>query len=102
MKIVKVTYTTQPDYAAPNKENINVVMNDLQQMAVPGINYNVCLAPDECTFTHTAFFNTEEDQKVLFSLPSFRQFQEQLKASDPVSGPKQELLSLVGTSKNIF
>lgn len=102
MKIVRVTYTTQADYAATNKANIAAVMNDLQQLQNPDINYNICLAPDEKTFTHTAFFRSEDDQKILFALESFKSFQEQLKASAPEQGPKQEFLSLVGTSKEIF
>ena len=77
-------------------------MNDLQQLNCPGINYNVCVCADEKTFIHTAFFKADEDQKILFDLPAFKTFQEQLKASMPEAGPKQELLSLVGTSKNIF
>ena len=55
MKIVKVTYTTTPAYTEQNKANIKVVMNDLQNMNCPGINYNVCVCADDKTFIHTAF-----------------------------------------------
>ncbi len=102
MKIVKVTYTATAAYAEQNKANIKVVMNDLQNMNCPGINYNVCVCADDKTFIHTAFFNSDEDQKILFELPAFKYFQEQLKASGPEAPPKQELLTLVGSSKNIF
>jgi len=102
MKIVKVTYTTTAGYAEQNKANIRSVMNDLQQRNSPGINYNTCVSADDKTFIHTAFFQSDEDQKILSELPSFKSFQEQLKASGPEVGPKQELLSLVGSSKNIF
>ncbi|MDB5284917.1 MAG: hypothetical protein JWO06_3992 [Bacteroidota bacterium] len=102
MKIVKVTYTTKAEYAGQNQSNIKIVMDELQKLNHPGINYNSCLGPDGKTFIHTAFFNAEEDEKVLLNLPSFKQFQEQLKASGPEVPPKQELLNLVGTSKNIF
>ena len=102
MKIVRVTYTARADYAAQNQVNIKQVMADLQQLHHSGISYNVCLNPDGKTFTHTAFFKADEDQQVLFDLPSFQYFQAQLKASGPEAPPRQELLTLVGWSNNIF
>ena len=102
MKIVKVTYTTSIEYSAANQANIRTVMNDLQQLQYPGINYNTCLGADGKTFIHTAFFKSDEDQKLLNALPSFKNFQEQLKASNPEGAPKQELLTLVGSSTEIF
>jgi hypothetical protein len=102
MKIVKVVYTTSADYAAQNKENIQAVMQSLHALGNKGINYHVCLAPDGKTFTHTAFFQTDEDQKALFNLETFQHFQTQLKQSHPESAPAQELLTLVGTSKELF
>ena len=102
MKIVKVTYTTKAEYAAQNQVNITAVMADLTKLNHPGINYNCCLSPDDKTFIHTAFFKSDEDQKLLNDLASFRHFQEQLKASGLESPPKQELLTLVGSSVNIF
>ena len=101
MKIVKVTYTTKEAYVEHNQINIKNVMTDLQKLNQDGINYNACLSADGRTFIHTAFFKTEDDQKLLNELPSFKHFQEQLKSGLEVP-PKQELLNLVGTSKNIF
>jgi hypothetical protein len=101
MKIVKVTYTTKAGFAQTNQANIKAVMADLQKLNHPGINYNACLGPDGKTFTHTAFFKSEEDQKLLNELPSFKHFQEQLKPGLEVP-PKQELLTLVGSSVTIF
>ena len=102
MKIVKVTYSTKPDYAEQNQLNIKKVMADLQKLNHPGLNYNCCLGPDGKSFIHTAFFNTTEDETVLLTLTSFIDFQNQLKASVPETPPKQELLSLVGSSTDIF
>jgi hypothetical protein len=102
MKIVKVTYTTKAGYAEQNQNNIKSVMADLQKLNHPGINYNCCLSPDGKTFTHTAFFKSDEDQKILFELGSFKTFQDQLKASMPETPPKQELLTLVGSSADPF
>jgi hypothetical protein len=102
MKIVKVTYTSKAEYAEHNQSNIKKVMADLQAINNLGINYNSCLGADGKTFIHTAFFNSEEDEKVLLQLSSFIQFQQELKASGPEAPPKSELLTLVGSSTNIF
>lgn len=102
MKIVKVTYSTKAEYAEQNQTNIKKVMADLQKLNHPGINYNSCLSADGKTFIHTAFFKTNEDEKLLLELPSFKHFQEQLKAGGLETPPKQELLSLVGSSVDIF
>ena len=102
MNIVKVTYTTKAEYAEQNQSNIKHVMSDLQKLSHPGINYHACLGADGKTFVHTAFFNSDDDQKTLGELPSFKHFQEQLKAGGLEVPPKQELLTIVGSSNNIF
>jgi hypothetical protein len=102
MKIVRVVYTTKAEYAEQNQKNIKNVMADLEKLNHAGINYNSCLSADGKTFIHTAFYKGDEDLKVLNDLPSFKHFQEQLKASGLEVPPKQELLTLVGTSKDIF
>ena len=102
MKIVKVMYTAKAEYAEQNQKNIKNVMTDLQKLHHAGINYNACMGADGKTFIHTAFFNADEDEKVLLGLPSFKYFQEQLKLNGPEVPPKQELLKLVGSSKEIF
>jgi len=102
MKIVKVTYTTKAEYAEQNQSNIKKVMADLQAINNPGINYNACLSADGRSFTHTAFFNSDEDEKVLMELPAFIEFQQQLRSGGLEAPPKQELLTLVGSSVNIF
>lgn len=102
MKIVKVTYTTQTAFAKQNRQNIAQVMSDLQLLANPNIRYTVCVGTDNKTFIHTAFFKSDADQQVLFALPSFKKFQEQLKASIPEVPPHNELLTLIGSSNDIF
>ena len=102
MKIVKVTYTAKAEYVEQNQNNIKNVMADLKKLNNSEINYNSCLSVDGKTFIHTAFFKSEEDEKVLLNLPAFKYFQEQLKANGLENPPKQELLTLVGTSKDIF
>jgi len=102
MKIVRVTYTAKTEFAGQNQSNIRNVMTDLKKLNRPGINYNACLSGDGKTFTHLAFFNSEEDQKLLNELPSFKHFQEELKSGGLEVPPKQELLNLVGSSGDIF
>src|ERR1700741_4213794 len=98
MKIVKVTYTTKAEFAEQNQSNIKNVMSDLQKLNNQGINYNACLSADNKTFIHTAFFKSDDDQKILNELPSFKYFQEQLKAGGLEVPPKQELMTLVDSS----
>ncbi len=102
MKIVKVTYTTAASFSAQNQANIQAVMADLQQLNNPGINYNACLSADGKTFIHTAFFGSDADQQTLNALPSFIAFQNQLKGSGLEVPPKQELLTLVGSSTAVL
>jgi hypothetical protein len=102
MKIVQVIYTATAGFSAQNQGNIQQVMHDLQKANHAGINYHCCLSADNKTFIHTAFFNSEEDHKLLNELPSFKHFQDELKAGGLEVAPKQQLLSLVGSSNNIF
>lgn len=102
MKIVRVTYTTTAAYAAKNRENIQQVIADLRAGGHAGINYTACVAADEKTFTHTAFFRSEDDQQLLNQLPAFMKFQQELKANGFETPPKQELLILVGASQELF
>ena len=102
MKIVRVTYTTKPEYSEHNQENIKRVMTTLKGQNNPGVNYNATVAADGISFTHTAFFNSDEDEKLLTTLPEFIHFQQELKARGIEAPPKQELLTLVGSTTDIF
>jgi hypothetical protein len=102
MTIVKVIYSANAHFVEQNAANIKKVMNDLQRLNHPGIWYTACLGPDGKTFIHTAFFKTDADRQILNELPSFLDFQAQLKAGGFETPPIQELLTLVGSSGNIF
>jgi len=99
MKIVKVNYVAMPDYAEQNMQNIRTVMSDLRNAGHPGIWYDAFVAADGKSFTHLARFDSEDDHKILNALPAFLRFQEQLKARGFEVPPKQELLTLVGSTK---
>jgi len=102
MKASSVTYTTKAEFAEQNQENIRSVMNDLQKMQIPGIRYASFLKADGKTFFHMVFFQSDEDQKTLNELSSFKHFQKELQASEPEMPPKPEGLTLVGSSNDIF
>lgn len=102
MKIVQVTYTAKLSFVKKNEENISVVMNDLRAAARPGILYHCCLASDGQNFTHTAFFESDEDHQFLNALASFKRFQQELKAEGLDAPPKQESPTLVGSSRELF
>ncbi len=101
-KIVRVQYTTNPEYAAHNKENISKVMSDLREINSPGIKYSTFLEPDGKTFMHFAIFENEEGEILLNALDSFKQFQMELKASGPETPPKVAHLSLVASCYDFF
>ena len=98
MKIVRVTYTTKPEYAEQNKSNIAQVMGALQKINNADMRYETFIGSDGRSFMHFAIFQSDEAEQVLLTLQQFKYFQEQLKASGPESPPKQELLTLVGSS----
>lgn len=98
MKIVKVIYTAKDEFVEQNKINIKKVMEDLKKINNPEIRYEALVAADGKSFTHFAFFQSDEAHQVLNGLDSFKYFQEQLKAKGLESPPKQELLTLVGST----
>lgn len=102
MKNVQVTYTTKAEFALQNQKNIQAVMADLQKLGHQNLFYHACMKPDGKTFVHTAFFVSDADQQVLFDLPAFKHFQQELKASGLEIPPQQEMLHLIGVSRHIF
>ncbi len=98
MKIVRVTYTTKAEYAEQNKSNIAQVMAAMQKIGNPDVRYECFLGADSRSFIHLAIFQSDEAEQVLLTLPEFKYFQEQLKANGLEGPPKQEILTLVGSS----
>ena len=102
MKIVRVQYTTRPEYAATNMENIRQIVNELKKINHPGIRYSTYLLPDGKTFMHLDHLENEEAHLVLQGLVSFKKFAAELGASDMEVEPKLELLSLVASTEEFF
>lgn len=102
MKATKVQYTVQGEFAKQNASNIRDVMKDLKNLGNRDLKYSSFLLDDQKSFVHFVMTNTEEAEKILTNLPSFKKFQTELKASDPEKPPVVEKMSLVDSSYNIF
>lgn len=102
MNAVKVQYTVKADYVQTNKQNIARVMADLRELNSPDIKYSVFLLDDGQTFVHFAMRADEDAAAVLSNLASFKDFQQQLRHSEPQSPPQAENLILVGTNWDFF
>jgi hypothetical protein len=102
MNGVKVQYTVKEEYVETNKANIRQVMVDLRETNNTDIQYSAWLLDDGVTFVHLVMRANDEAQKTVNELPSFQEFQRQLKASGPVAPPNAENLTYVGSSWEIF
>ena len=100
MKIVRVYYTTTPQFAPVNQANIAAIVRELKELNHPGIKYGCWLLPDGKTFMHFDQFATEEDHQLLTSLKSFQKFSDELWASGLEAEPKLDLLDLVASTED--
>lgn len=101
MKITRHRYTVKPEYVAQNSQNIHDFIAALTEAAVPGLSYRVFLEEDGQTFLHLVI-SEDDPSAVITSLPSFKKFQSELLASDPVAKPDQVRMSLVATSGLLY
>lgn len=102
MKIIRVQYTTTPEFAPVNQANIAAIVSELKELNRPGIKYGCWLLPDGKTFMHFDQFADEKDHQVLTSLKSFEKFDRDLWASNLEAEPVLELLSLVVSTESFF
>ena len=102
MNGVKVQYTVKEEYVETNKANIRQIMADLREINSPDIQYSAFLLDDGVTFVHIVMRANDEAQKTVSELPSFQEFQRQLKESGPEAPPNAEPLTYVGSSWEIF
>lgn len=102
MKVVRVQYTTRPEFAPLNQQNIAAIVAELKALNHPGIKYTAWLLPDGKTFMHFDQFENEEAHQVLQELPSFKKFADELWASGLEEEPRLELLTLVASSETYF
>lgn len=102
METIKVQYTVKPDYVETNKQNIARAMVALRNLNRDDIKYSAFLMDDGQTFVHFVMRASAEAGSALTNLPEFQQFQQALRASQPISPPKADNLSLVETAWDIF
>lgn len=77
MKVFKVTYTVQSAFVEKNQENIHAFFKDLREINDPDLRYHVYRGSDGKTFYHFSEYNSDEAQKRLLELPSFKAFQQE-------------------------
>jgi hypothetical protein len=102
MNAVKVQYTVKADYVETNKQNIARVMAALRKLNNPDVKYSAFLLDDGKTFVHFVMRANEAANEVLGNLDEFKDFQQQLRASEPEVPPKAENLTLVGIGWDVF
>ena len=102
MKVVRVQYTTRPEFASVNQQNIAAIVEELKLLNHPGIKYTAWLLPDGKTFMHFDQLESEEAHQALQELPSFKKFANELWASGLEVEPHLELLSLVASTETYF
>ncbi len=102
MKAVKVQYTVKPEFVQENKNNIQKVMLALNANPIVGMQYS-SYTDDENpnTFIHINMAKDEETMAKLNDVKEFTEFRMALKASQPVSPPKQTKLNFVGGVFNL-
>lgn len=102
MKSVKVEYTVQPGYIDQNKSNIKKVMDALKPNPVTGMQYSSFQDNDDpAHFIHINMATDDQHMSQLSDVKEFTEFRMALKASQPISAPKQTTLDLVGAGFNI-
>ena len=102
MKIIRIQYTTKPEFAETNKANIQKVMDELKAKNAADVHYSVYILPDGKNFMHYVVMKDEDSNKVIVESESFKNFQNELMASGPEIPPKQEVLTLVGSSYELL
>lgn len=101
MRITRHRYTVKPEYVAQNRKNLSEFMAALTATAVPGLSYRIFLEEDGQTFLHLV--SSQDDPSAgITALPSFKKFQAELLASDPIAKPDQVGMSLIATSEEWF
>ncbi|MGX1929006.1 hypothetical protein [Flagellimonas sp. 2504JD4-2] len=102
MKAVKVQYTVKEDYIEENKKNIQKVMDALRTNPIEGMLYSSYTDHESPnTFIHINMAKNSETMAKLNDIPEFTAFRMALKASGPISPPRQTSLDNVGAAFDI-
>jgi quinol monooxygenase YgiN len=91
-----------PEYVEENKRNIQKVMDALMANPIEGMQYaSFTDQENPNTFVHINMARDSETMSKLNEVPEFNQFRMALKASGPLSPPKQTTLDFVGSGFDI-
>jgi len=102
MKAVKVQYTVKDEYVEENKRNIQKVMDILIANPIMGMQYSSFTSEENPnTFIHINMAKDDETLSKINGLQEFKDFQQALKASQPITPPKATKLKLVGSGFNL-
>lgn len=101
MKVIRVQYTVQAEFAEQNQKNINAVMAELRSINNDNLKYTSYRFSDGKTFMHLVHYNSKEVEHLPSSLESFKHFQKELKENIEVP-PKAEDLEVVDSASEIF
>ena len=101
MRITRHRYKVKPEYVAQNRQNLDEFIAALTAASVRGLSYRIFLEEDGQTFLHLVT-SQDDPSAVITGLPSFKKFQADLLASDPVVKPDQVSMSLVATSGDSY
>lgn len=98
MKVVKVQYTVKNEYIEENKKNIAKVMDVLKSNPIEGMQYSSFTDEENpSTFVHINMAKDSETLSKINNIKEFKDFQQALKASQPLSPPKAVKLNLVAS-----
>jgi hypothetical protein len=101
MRITRHRYRVKPEYVAQNRRNLDEFIAALTAASVPGLSYRVFLEEDGQTFLHLVT-SQGDPSAVITGLPSFKKFQSELLASEPLQEPDQVGMSLVAASGDSY
>ena len=95
MEAVKIEYTVRANYIEQNKQNIKLIMAELERNPIKGVDYKAYNVEGTGVFIHLNIVENESDLKKVQNLQIFQFFQDQLKGSEPVLAPKVERLNII-------
>ena len=101
MPAVQVRYTVREEFAAENKANITAVMDALKARPIEGLNYAAYVLEDGQTFVHMNLSRDQETLDRFTAMEEFKAFQAALGASNPISPPKPEPMTLVAAGFDV-
>lgn len=93
---VHVTYTINQGFAAQNKRNIGVFLEDFKKLNSADFSYEVFTHANGLTFLHISTYKNAAIQKQVLNVPSFLAFQKARDESGLDGSHKVEVLKFVG------